>query len=575
MVGYSASLPWVRAEANIDVVNNWTKIIGNHTIKWGGDLRRVRDDLLQEQTFSPRGIFRFRDGQTSIPGAKTSFANDFATFLLDLPDQVGRDLNVYFPAYRAWQFFSFVQNKWIVTPKLTLDLGVRWEFYPPATPAFSGGFSNYNPENNSLVVAGVGDNPKNLDMTTYYHYFAPRFGAAYRLTDSTVIRAGFGISYMPFPDNNYAYNFPVKQNNEFDPIVTGFGPAVLPNGQVATFQNGFPAPTPAVVPANGIITNPAASQQYFVVNLNFKQPYVEAWNFAIQQALPYHFTLDAAYVGNHGVDISSQPNINAGQILGAGIAGQPEYASFGRTANTTLLFQGFSSNYNSLQIKIDRRFTNGFLLTTAYTWSKAMSFQQGDDGALMFTINPQRNYAPADYDHRQVFVQSYLYDLPFGKGRKWLSSGIASAVLGGWRVGGILTLQTGSPLNFTYSGSGLQAPSNSQTPNLVAPLQILRGVGLGDPWFSQSSFAAPSALTFGSVGRNFISGPGLFELDFSVFKTIPITERFRLELRGESFNLTNSPQFSNPDVVLGDANFGYITGASGGRTIQLGAKLSF
>ena len=576
LIGYSASLPWVRAEANIDVVNNWTKIIGNHTIKWGGDLRRVRDDLLQEQTFSPRGIFQFRDGQTSIPGAKTSFSNDFASFLLDLPNLVGRDLNVYFPAYRAWQFFSFVQDKWVVTPKLTLDLGLRWEFYPPATPAFSGGFSNYNPENNSLVVAGVGDNPKNLGMTTYYHYFAPRFGAAYRLTDSTVIRAGFGISYMPFPDNNYAYNFPVKQNNEFDPVVTSYGPAILPNGHVATFQNGFPAPTPAVVPANGIITNPTASQQYFVVNLNFKQPYVEAWNFAVQQALPYHFTLDAAYVGNRGVDISSQPNINAGQIVGAGKAGQPEYASFGRTANTTLLFQGFSSNYNSLQVKVDRRFTNGFLLTTAYTWSKAMSFQQGDDGGLMFYIDQHRNYAPADYDHRQVFVQSYLYDLPFGRGKKWLNSGgLTSAVFGGWRVGGILTVQTGSPLNFTYSGSGLQAPSNGQTPNLVAPLQILHGVGLGDPWFSQSSFAAPDALTFGSVGRNLISGPGLFELDFSVFKTIPITERFNLELRGESFNLTNSPQFSNPDVTLGDANFGYITGASGGRVIQLGAKLSF
>jgi hypothetical protein len=194
----------------------------------------------------------------------------------------------------------------------------------------------------------------------------------------------------------------------------------------------------------------------------------------------------------------------------------------------------------------------------------------------MFYIDQHRNYAPADYDHRQVFVQSYLYDLPFGRGKKWLNSGgLTSAVFGGWRVGGILTVQTGSPLNFTYSGSGLQAPSNGQTPNLVAPLQILHGVGLGDPWFSQSSFAAPDALTFGSVGRNLISGPGLFELDFSVFKTIPITERFNLELRGESFNLTNSPQFSNPDVTLGDANFGYITGASGGRVIQLGAKLSF
>ncbi|MGH9667871.1 MAG: TonB-dependent receptor domain-containing protein, partial [Bryobacteraceae bacterium] len=250
MVGYSPSLPWIRAEANIDVVNTWTKILGNHTFKFGIDLRRLRDDLLQEQTFSPRGAFTFSEAQTSIPGAKTGFGNDFASFLLDQPSKVGRDLNIYFPAYRAWQFFSFAQDKWQVSPKLTLDLGLRWEFYPPATPQFAGGFSNYDPTNNTLVVAGVGGNPSNLGMITRYKYFAPRFGAAYRLTDSTVLRAGFGISYTPFPDNTYAYNFPVKQNNSFQPAGSGYGPALLGNGQPATFQAGFPPPTPATIPTN-------------------------------------------------------------------------------------------------------------------------------------------------------------------------------------------------------------------------------------------------------------------------------------------------------------------------------------
>ncbi|HLJ17282.1 MAG TPA: TonB-dependent receptor [Bryobacteraceae bacterium] len=577
VVGYSINLPWIRSEANIDVVNNWTKTFGSHTLKWGGDLRRIRDDLLAMITYGPRGTFTFSDGQTSIPGAKTSFANDFASFLLDVPNLVGRDLPTYFPAYRAWQLFTFVQDKWAVTPKLTIDLGVRWEYYPPGTPRFSGGFSNYDPTTNSLVVAGIGNNPKDLGMRTSYKNFAPRFGLAYRLTSSTVIRSGFGVSYTPFPDNTYAYNFPVNQNNTFNPLVAGFGPALLPNGQIATFQAGFPPPTPAVVPSNGIIAN-APNQVYQVVNLRFKQPYVESWNFAIQQALPKHFTMDVAYVGNHGVDIGSNVNLNAATVLGLGVNGQPLYAAFGRTANTNMVFQGFSSNYNALQVKIDRRFSSGLLITTAYTWSKAMGYQTSDDGGLLYYVYGygRRNYAPLDFNHTQSFVQSYVYQLPFGKGKRWVNSGPASLVAGGWQVSGILSLITGSPLNITYSATGLQAPGNTQSPDLIAPVQILHGIGVSNPWFSPSSFAPPAALTFGNLGRNAISGPGLFNLDFSLFRTIDLSERLHLQLRGEAFSITNTPQFANPGLVLGNANFGYITGTSGGgRVMQLGVKLSF
>src|SRR6185437_6925875 len=269
IIGYSASLPWIRAEANIDIANTWTKVWGNHTIKWGGDIRRVRDDLLQDQTFSPRGVYTFDAGQTSLKGGpSTSYYNNFASFLLDLPSQAGRDLGTYFPAYRAWQIFTFVQDKWIVTPKLTLDLGVRWELYPPGVPQFPGGFSNYNFVDNTLVIAGVGGNPSNLGMANHYNYFAPRFGAAYRLNDKTVIRTGFGISYTPFPDNSYAYNYPIRANNAFNPAVTTYGPAVLPDGSVATFQQGFPAPINVPIPSNGIIASPPKAQTYYSVNQN-------------------------------------------------------------------------------------------------------------------------------------------------------------------------------------------------------------------------------------------------------------------------------------------------------------------
>jgi len=595
LIGYSASLPWIRSETNIDFANTWTKILGNHTIKFGADLRRVRDALLQEQTFSPRGLYTFSDGQTAVKctavllpqcpkvgSSPTSFTNDFASFLLDVPSQAGRDLATFFPNYRAWQFFSFVEDKWLVTPKLSADIGLRWEFYPPATPAAQGGFSNYNPTNNTLVVSGIGGNPNNLGITTHYKYFAPRLGLAYRLKESTVFRVGFGISYTPFPDNSYAYNFPVRANNSFNPAVASYGPAVLPNGQTATFETGFPALIQPVIPSNGIITNPTVGSAYFVVNQNFKNPYVESWNAAIQQSLPGHFTLDVAYVGSHSVDTVVNYNLNAATVVGLGNKGQPEFNSFGRTANTNLLFAGFSSSYNALQLKFDRRFSGGFATTTAYTFGKGMGFQTDDDGGLAFYTNLRRNYARNDFDRTQTFVQSVVYELPFGRGKRWVSSGVGAAIVGGWRVSSFLTLMSGLPLYFTASSTSLLAPGNTQTPELVAPVKILHGIGIGNPWFSTSSFAPAAGDSFGNVGRNYLSGPGFFNLDAALSKSIRFTERFNLDLRLEAFGVTNTPQFffaanggTAAGTTLASSSFGDITSATGGRTLQLGAKLTF
>src|SRR6516164_8080444 len=586
LIGFSASLPWIRSETNIDFANTWTKIIRNHTFKFGADLRRIRDALLQEQTFSPRGLYTFNDGQTALntgTGATiTSFGNNFASFLLDVPGQAGRDLATFFPNYRAWQFFTFVQDKWLVTPKFSADLGLRWEFYPPATPVAQGGFSNYDPASNTLVVSGYGNIPDDLGITTHYKYFAPRIGLAYRLKESTVFRAGFGMSYTPFPDNSYAYNFPVRANNAFNPAVASFGPAVLPNGQTATFQNGFPALIQPTVPSNGIITNPTKASNYFVVNQNFKNPSAESWNAAIQHSLPWRFVLDVAYVGNHCVDCVVNYDLNAGTVLGAGNNGRPEFGPFGRTASTNLLFAGYSSNYHALQVKFDRRFSSGFATTTAYTFGKGMGFQTGDDGGLSFYINQRRDYARNDFDRTQTFVQSIVYDLPFGKGKSLVNSGAGAAILGGWRVSTFLTLMSGLPLYFTASGTALNTPGNTQTPDLVAPVQILHGIGTGNPWFSTASFAPAAAKTFGNVGRNYLSGPNFFNLDAALSKSTRLTERLGLDLRLEVFGATNTPQFffasnggSASGTTLGSSSFGHITSASGGRVLQLGAKLTF
>jgi hypothetical protein len=574
-------MPWKRSEANIDFIDSWTKIIGNHTIKFGTDLRRVRDDLLTTNTYSPRGTFNFAENQTSIPGARTGYGNDMASFLLSMPSYVGRDTLTYFPAYRQWWFFAFVGDKWQVTPKLTVDLGLRWEFYPPATPRFAGGFSNYNFTNNTLVIAGVGGNPLNLGMETRYRYFAPRLGISYRLTEQTVLRAGFGVSYTPFPDNSYAYNFPITGYNIYVPAGTGYGPALLPDGRPAVFENGIPAPVADTVPSNGLLPG-SNTQSYKAINLGFENPYVESWNLAVQRALPYHFTLDVAYVGNHGVDIGSAVDLNAAKVVGLGTAGQPY---FPRTASTPFYYEGFSSTYHALQAKFDRRFMGGFTMTTAFTWSKAMNFNTGDDGGLMFYINPRRSYARADWNRTLGFVQSYSYQIPFGPGKRWLNSGPAANILGGWQISGVLMIESGTPMTITANGGSLAAPGNTQTADQIAPVQILHGINVGSPWFSPSSFAQPVGAVFGNSGRNVLSGPGFFNLNLSLFKEIRIRESYNLQLRAETFNFTNTPMFANPNTSITSQTFGVVTstvasgtgvnGIGGGRVLQLGGRITF
>ena len=605
VVGYSPSLPWIRAEVNVDFVNTWTKTKGNHTFKWGIDLKRLRDDLLQDQTYSPRGIYYFGNQQTALctpiniganglatscNASKLGIANDTASFLLDLPYQLGRDINTYFPAYRQWEFFAFGGDKWQVTPKLTVNLGVRWEFYPPATPQFPGGFSNYDPNTNNLVIAGVGGNPSNLGMKTRYNYFAPRIGLAYRLTEKTVIRTGFGTSYTPFPDNTYAYNYPVRANNFYTNVGDGFATALLPGGQVASFQQGFPLPVPVTIPSNGKIpaTGSLLNNSFDVINTNFKNPYTETWNIAVQRELPGHFVLDVAYLGVHGVDTVAHYNLNSPMspaFMGIGNAGEPLNIKFGKTAGAEIRWQGFSSSYNALQTKFERRMSS-LTLTTAFTWSKGMSYQTDDDGSLDWLINPRRNYARNDFDRTINFNQSYVWAIPIGRGKRMDLHGPADWILGEWQLSGSWALSTGTPLTITANGSSLNTPGETQTADQVSPVQILHGINSGNAWFSKSSFAQPAnCVCFGTAGRNIMSGPGFFVLNASILKHFKVTERTDLELRGESFNLTNTPEFSNPQTSLTNSTYGYITGTlssgtgvngtGGGRALQLGVRVTF
>jgi TonB dependent receptor len=580
LVGYSASIPWDRGESNIDAANNWTDILGNHSLKFGFEVRRVRDNLTQGQTFSPRGIFEYAEGQTGLnaPGQKTSFGNDFASFLLDLPNTVGRDVNVGSGSWRQTLYFAYAQDTWQATHKLTLTYGVRWEFYPPANPDRKGGFSQYDPADNTLHVSGYGAVPNDLGLPVRATNFEPRVGAAYRASARTVVRAGFGISHTPFQDNNYAFNYPVRQNVSFN-STSSYAPAVRTDGSVATLENGFPpAPVP-VIPDNGIITNAPKSSAWNIVNPDYKDPYVMSYNLALQQDFGRGWVADLMYVGNMGRHVPAYYNINAGLVAGAGSAGQPEFATFGRTATTNIMAYGTNSDYNGLQVKVAHRFQNGLSWTSGLAFQKSMGYVSSTTGLASFSfyLNPRRDYAPTSWDRRVTYSQSFIYELPFVKNKPWLQQGIGSALLGGWQASSVMSADTGTPLFLTASANSLNAPGNTQVPNQVKPFRKLGSIGTAKPWFDTTAFVQPTTAAYGNTPKNGFYGPGLVTLDGSLFRTFPIHEALAVQLRADAFNALNHPTFANPGVSLTSTSFGEVTGTAGSnaRVLQFAATLSF
>jgi len=555
MIGVNGCLPWRRSSTNFEVANNWTKIKGNHVIKWGFDGRYEQYFLLQTATYSPRGRFTFAPGPTTAPGAINSFANSFASFVLDQPNGIGRDLAVIEPTRRDKVYALYFQDKWQVSQKLTLDLGARWEYWPAAYPQFPGGSVNYDPNTNSLLLAGYGNTPMDLGVKNYPRNIYPRIGVAYRLNDKTVIRAGFGMSSFYRYTVNWQY--PVKQAQQL----------VAPNSLVAagSMAKGLPAPQPIVIPSNGIIS-PAPNQNFGVTPPKSPVPYVETWNFAVQRALPANLALEVAYVGNHAIGLSNTNvntgtiNLNAATIPNTGTASEPENILFGRTANTTYpWYQG--SHYDALQVKLNRRFSNGFLMNTSYAFGKSIDYSGYNELGFVDYKGLTK------YNRQNIFTYSATYELPFGTGKKMASSGVGKALLGGWQINGLWTWESGLPLLFAASSTSLNAPGNTQWPEQVAPVQILGHVSPGY-WFTPSSFVNAPAGTIGNVGRNILHGPRLFAINASIFRRFDLTERFKLEFRAESFNVTNTKEPDSPDTTLGDAAFGQVTTAHGNQAVQ-------
>jgi hypothetical protein len=571
MVGFSNSLPWDRGETTISVVGMLTKLTGNHTIKVGTEVRHNEDFLLQIQDAGGvRGQFSFNGARTAIPtdsAAQNGLANAFASFLLDAPSQIQRDVKVIDrPGTKHWAVFAFAQDKWQVSPKLTVDLGLRWEYYTPLVGIEDqGGLSNYDPSNNTVRIAGYGSIPQNIGVESNWTNFAPRLGASYRFNEKTVLRAGFGTTIVPFPDNRYAYNFPVKQTNQFN-APNSFAPA----GQMA---NGFGPPDFFPIPDSGVVDAnipQLRNSQLFYVQPGLKEGKLHAWNVAFQRQLPWNLVGEVAYVGNVGRGILLPDwNINAGMTLGADNAGRPYNQLYGRTANV-LSWLATDTSYNSLQAKLDRRFRNGFLVTTSYTLGRAINYSE--ETGVATPADLERSKGRPNFDRTHVFASSFIWDMPFFKE----GDGAPHWILGGWQFSGIFTAYSGTPINFTASDATLRAPGNTQRPNVSGEPEVFGDIGPGQKYFDTSVFSAPAQNTWGSMKRNdSINGPGFWNLDASLVKRLRFGQKVSAELRVDAFNLTNTPHFNNPNGAFGAATFGEINSSFGQRLVRFGARVMF
>jgi hypothetical protein len=256
-------------------------------------------------------------------------------------------------------------------------------------------------------------------------------------------------------------------------------------------------------------------------------------------------------------------------VLGADNAGRPFNQRFGRTANVNS-WLATNTNYHSMQAKLDRKFRNGFLLTTSYTLARAINFSE--ENGVSTPADLERSKGRSSSDRKHVFASSFIWDMPFFTD----GSGAARWVLGGWQISGIFAAYSGTPINFTANAATLRAPGNTQRPNLNGDPRVFGAIGPGQLYFDTSVFSQPAENTWGNMKRNdSIDGPGFWNLDASLVKRLKFNSRMALELRADAFNLTNTPHFNNPNGSFGSATFGQVTGAFGARLVRFGARFTF
>jgi hypothetical protein len=569
--------------------NTWTLssnagwIKSSHDIRFGVDIARDQQNHWhpEQGDNGPRGRFRFEGGVTALKGGASPVQyNHWAAFLLGLPQRVGKSIQFLDPmAPREWRHGYYFRDRWHATRNLTLNLGLRWEYFPLMTNS-NYGIPRYDPETNQVLVGRYGNVPDNAGTSVSKRDFGPRVGVTYRLGPDTVIRSGYGISVDPVPlsaGHVLLDPYPATINADFSGANT-----FLPFAPVEQGIPNFGGPDLS----QGVVAMPLTVTTKTLDRGVFDRGYIQSFNFMIERQLPWNFIGSAGYVGTRTVDQLIQHDVNAAPVNG-GRNGRPLYQKFRREVSTWVYKPFMNASFDSLQATLDRRFTKGLMLKIAYTWGKAINYSDTSGGGLTWHTESQleRNRALAGYDRSHTFRTAWVAELPFGAGKRWASENtVARAVLGGWQLNGIFSSYTGMPFTVTTSGTSVNAPGNSQTADQVK-LQVtkLGGVGPGTPFYDITSFAPVRDVRFGSSGRNLLRGPGVVNVDMSLFRLFSLSERWKVQFRAESFNITNTPHFANPNSAADSTSFMIISSTTGdganveglARGFRFGMRVTF
>lgn len=578
--------PLDQDEKQYQVVTNLTKIWGDHTLKFGVDVRRAFNLRVPSDNH--------RSGELTFGQNRTGMG--LASFLIGDVTGFRRYVSTSTEAKEnQWRHFYYAQDTWRATPKLTIAYGLRADVINPQklNAAGNGGFPDLN--TGEIVVAGVGGNDLAGNVKNKVN-FAPRLGVAYQLNDKMVIRGGFGRSFDigvfgTVFGHTVTQNLPVLAVQNLNASALNNQTNIL--NRVFTLASGPPAPSglfgittlPRNCPVGGCVNNTSipSNGRFFIPDgvlvraLADKQtlPRVDAFNITFQYQFAKDWSLEAAYVGNRGknVFVGDNPDLNVNQatLEGYGSNGvtptiplnqrKPYFQRFGWTQDI-LLYQGYgaTNRYDSLQLKVNKRFADGYSILTHYTLQKSVN-----NAGEQFIFNPDLNRGVADFNRKHIFVFTQLYELPFGRNRKYFS-GVNKALdylIGGWQINSNTTWQSGFPFNVTYDPCRDIDPSPTNTilqcdrdtgpnrPNVNGDIRYTPGVNGS---IDTSAFSKPAIGTFGNLKRNALAGPSYFRTDASVFKRFLFTETMNLELRLEVVNLFNTVNLGNPDSNLGSFN---------------------
>ncbi|MPY89073.1 MAG: TonB-dependent receptor plug domain-containing protein [Luteitalea sp.] len=571
---------------------SWLK--GAHAFRMGWDYQNQQLNHFQPQAggLSPRGTFDFNGNATALQGGATADRfNSWADFLLGLPmvagktDQLSNPSSVYMQVHAL-----YAQDQWQMARNLTLTYGLRWEQYLWPSRDNNIGVSRFDAETGNVLIGGLGDMPKDTGADVGTGKFLPRVGVAYRASEKTVVRAGYGLSadgtsFKDFRDAFPAvlsFEHPTIQlngvDNEFIPVTTlRDGLDVERFGQPPDISAGvIPLPTGA-----GTLTWPQ----------DVEREHTHSFNVTIQHEVTPSLTAQVGYVGTRIAGQMGRINLNAA-APGAGDQGRP-LAQFGIVDDIVSIQPYADAFYDSLQSQLTYR-KGGSLVGVSYTWSKAINLLNDGENAGGARIQApgeiDRNRGLASFDRTHNLQVHWVVDSPFGRDQAWLQQGLGSMLLGGWQFNGVLTAMSGATFSIVQdTAPELLAGGSGQVPDQVkSEVEIFDNNQKGVPppgvdpaqfqYFDTSAFAPVSDARFGDVGRNTIRGPGFFNVDLGAFRTITLPSGIQMQFRAEALNVLNHPNFANPGGNVSDPDtFGFIRSTSGvgERNFRFGLRLWF